>query len=144
MASPTDVKTYLAHWFQLGKKVVSDKGSISYHSANVIQGEHFSSQFEDCWSAIMAVKGEGLYLEGTEQTIADLLSPAWDVTDCARCDMPVPIQPVAIQSYVCPCNDLPGWPNTEVPPPRLPVKSQQHLAKMNDRLANISKESAQG
>jgi hypothetical protein len=141
MASPTEVKTYLAHWFQLGKKVVSDNGQISYQSANVIQGEHFSDQFESCWSAIMATQGKGLYLEGTDQTIAELLSSAWDVIDCARCDMPVPIPQVEIQSHACPCNDLPAWPNTEIPQPRLPINGHRHLEKIHDRLTNLSKES---
>ncbi len=144
MASPTEVKTYLAHWFQLGKKVISDSGQISYQIGNVIQGEHFSAPFEDCWAAIMAVEGKGLYLEGTDQTLAELLLPAWDVVDCARCSMPVPMPQVEIQSHVCPCNDLSGWPNTELPQPRLPVNSLKQLEQMHDRLANLSKASASG
>jgi hypothetical protein len=141
MASPTDVKTYLAHWFQLGKKVVSDSGHISYHSENIIQCEHFSAQFEACWAAIMVAEGKGLYLEGTDQTIAELLLPTWEVVDCARCQMPVPMPQVEIRAHACPCNDLPSWPNSDIPQPRLPVNSRQHLGQMQDRLASLSQES---
>jgi hypothetical protein len=142
MASPSEVKTYLAHWFQLGKKVVSDHDQSSYQPENVIQGEHFSAQFEDCWAAIMAIEGKGLYLEGTDQTIAELLSPAWDVVDCARCSMPVPMPQVEIRAHACPCNDLPSWPNTDIPSPRLPVNGHKHLERMHDRLSALSQESS--
>ena len=138
MASPTEVKAYLAHWFQLGKKVKSDSGRLSYQPATVIQGEHFSPEFEDCWAAIIAAEGKALYLEGTDQTIAELLSPEWEVISCARCEMPVPIPQKEFKPHSCPCIDLPGWPNEEIPRPRLPVSSLQHLEKMTARLAGRS------
>ena len=140
MASPEEVKAYLAHWFQLGKKVKSDSGHLSYQPAKVIQGEHFSPEFEDCWAAIMVAEGKALYLEGTDQTIAELLSSEWEVMSCSRCDMPVPIPQKEIKSRSCPCNDLPDWPNEEIPRPRLPVNRLHHLEKMTARLASFSKE----
>ncbi|MGB3300573.1 MAG: hypothetical protein WBA76_20100 [Phormidesmis sp.] len=138
MASLTDVKTYLAHWFQLGRKVKSDHGRLSYQPEKVIQGEHFSPEFEDCWAAIMAAEGKSLYLEGTDQTIAELLSPTWEVVNCARCEMPIPILQKESKPHSCPCHDLPDWPNEEVPRPRLPVSSYQHLRQMKNRLAGLS------
>lgn len=134
MASPTDVKNYLAHWFQLGKQVVSDDGQVSYGSDKVIQGDRFSPEFEDCWRKILAAEGKALYLKGTNQTIEQLLSPAWDVTTCTRCDMPVPIPEVEVAPYPCPCNDLPSWPNHDLPSPRLPIDTERHLQQMAERL----------
>lgn len=134
MASPTEVKTYLAHWFQLGKAVKSDSDTVRYQPKQVIQGERFSPDFETCWAEIIAAKGEALYLEGTDQTIAELLSPSWDVVSCSRCEMPVPIAQTKIETHPCPCNDLASWPNEEIPRPRLPVSTHDHLGQMAKRM----------
>ncbi|MEM6449266.1 MAG: hypothetical protein AAF703_03030 [Cyanobacteria bacterium P01_D01_bin.105] len=134
MASPQEIKKYLAHWFQLGKQVLHDNGQTRYKPETVIQGDHFSPEFNQCWEAIMAVEGRALYLEGTQQTIAELLSPAWEMTSCARCDMPVPIPQIEITERLCPCNDLPTWPNEELPRPHLPIDSHQKLGNLRKRL----------
>ncbi len=57
MASPTEVKTYLAHWFQLMKKIKSDNGRLSYQPERVIQGEHFShlGQIKDRLDSLIAL-----------------------------------------------------------------------------------------
>ncbi|MFK8183252.1 MAG: hypothetical protein AB8B99_07740 [Phormidesmis sp.] len=134
MASPIEIKNYLAHWFQLGKQVLNDNGQISYKPATVIQGERFSPEFERCWDAILATDGQSLYLEGTDETIADLLSPKWEMTQCARCEMPVPIPQVELAERLCPCNDLPTWPNEEIPQPHLPIDNNQRLNQLRKRL----------
>ncbi len=134
MASHTDVKKYLAYWFQLGKHVVSDDQQVSYRPEKVIQGDRFSPEFENCWTEIIEREGKSFYLDGTDQTIAELLSPEWDVVSCARCDMPIPMPQVEIKPHLCPCNDLPGWPNEEIPKPRMPVDSYNHLYHMKKRL----------
>lgn len=134
MATQTQVKNYLAYWFQLGKKVVTEKDSATYGLNRVIEGDHFSPEFEDCWQEILRSLNKEHYLEGTDQTIEDLLSSAWEIESCARCDMPVPTPEVAIAQVACPCNDLPSWPNEDLPKPRLPVNSQTQLARMNSRL----------
>jgi hypothetical protein len=134
MASSNDVKKYLAYWFQLGKAVLSDSGRVRYQPKLVIQGDRFSPEFEDIWATILANKDERLYLEGTDQTFAELLSPAWEISDCARCDMPVPMPVIELLPHPCPCNDLPTWPNEEAPKPRLPINSNQRLQEMNERL----------
>jgi hypothetical protein len=134
MASPLEVKHYLAHWFQLGKQVMSDDGRVSYRLQSVIWGDRFSPEFEQCWTEIMQNKGEAYYLKGTDQTIAQLLSPAWEIVDCARCDMPVPIAQKEIALHPCPCDDLSNWPNEEIPRPRLPINSRQRLDNLSARL----------
>ena len=141
MASPTDVKHYLAYWFQLGKQVLDDDGQTRYKTKTVIQGDRFSPEFERCWQSITQKSGESLYLEGTDETIAELLSPAWEMTRCARCEMPVPVPKVEHSVRPCPCNDLPSWPNEEIPMPRLPISTHHQLNRLREQLiANLQKD----
>ena len=134
MATQTQVKNYLAYWFQLGKHVVADDSSTTYLPKTVIQGDRFSPEFEQCWREILQGNIDTLHLQGTDQTVADLLSSSWEISNCSRCDMLIPTPEVVIQPVLCPCNDLPEWPNEEVPKPRLPVNSERHLSRLRDRL----------
>ncbi|OKH25052.1 hypothetical protein [Chroogloeocystis siderophila] len=137
MASEQEVRQYLAYWFQLGKKVILNNGQQVIKPKLVIQGDHYSQDFENCWQQLQSSNLNECYLEGTEHSIAELLSPAWEVDSCARCSMPIPIPSVGVSSLSCPCNDLPTWPNTEVPAPRSPVDSQVQLADIRDRLLEM-------
>jgi hypothetical protein len=134
MASPTEVKTYLAHWFQLGKKLAWRNGEAELLPQKVIQGDRFSSEFEECWQKIMSVNGQDCYLLGGEATIQELLTPAWTIDQCARCAMPVPMIEMGTQPLDCACSDLENWPNTELPNPRSPVSSQAKLNSISERL----------
>ncbi|MCJ8283417.1 MAG: hypothetical protein MJK14_27440 [Rivularia sp. ALOHA_DT_140] len=134
MASKTEVKKYLACWFQLGKKVFISNGAASLQPRNVIDGESYSDDFEECWQKVLSSKSGECYLEGTQQTVAELLSPEWDMVSCSRCDMPVPLRNLGMPSLLCPCNDVSNWPNTELPPPREPVESRNQLTKICDSL----------
>lgn len=134
MASPTEIKTYLAYWFQLGKKVCLPKEDGELLPQPVIRGDRYSPEFEDCWQKIIVNQGKDCYLEGTGQTIEELLTPTWTITSCARCDMPVPLVELGLQSLVCPCHDLSGWPNAELPQPRSPVSNVIRLSKIHTRL----------
>lgn len=134
MASATQVKTYLAHWFQLGKKLIWLNGEAELLPQPVIRGERFSAQFEDCWQKVMSVDGKNCYLEGSSETIEDLLSSNWDINNCARCNMPVPIIEIGTQSLDCVCSDLQNWPNTELPAPRSPVNNSVQLNSIRSRL----------
>jgi hypothetical protein len=133
MASQEKVKKYLAYWFQLGKRVMLNGGQEAILPSPVIQGNRYSQEFEACWQRIIESKSDS-YLEGTIQTIQQLLSPSWDIVDCARCNMPVPAIEIGIQPVECPCYDLPNWPNNELPAPRSPVNSTNHLNSIKDRL----------
>ncbi|MDW8202965.1 MAG: hypothetical protein RML75_17355 [Cyanobacteriota bacterium SKYGB_h_bin112] len=134
MASSQDVRQYLAYWFQLGKRVLSSGGSQALLPRVVIAGDRYSDVFETCWREIL-VNPSAYYLEGTTQTIADLLSPKWELLPCARCSMPVPMPSIGLaDSSSCPCSDLPMWPNLELPSPRSPVNSQKTLENIHDRL----------
>jgi len=138
MASEHQVRQYIAYWFQLGKKVLIHNGKEALLPQPVIQGDRYSEEFESCWQKIISPESGDCHLEGTQETIAQLLTPGWDVSPCGRCQMPVPIKTVGMPPELCPCNDLPNWPNTEVPQPRSPVSSQSRLIEIRDRLQRAS------
>jgi hypothetical protein len=131
MAASEQVKKYLACWFQLGKQVRLQKGQQLLHPQAVLAGgDHYTPEFETCWQQILAANPQECYLEGTSQTLADLLSDAWQITDCARCAMPVPMRDLGISDFACPCHDLNDWPNTDLPSPRSPISNQQQLGRI--------------
>lgn len=133
MATEQDVRKYLAYWFQAGKPVVSLQGD-SCRPELVIAGDRYSDAFEALWQAVLSKK-QAYYLAGTDQTVADLLSEAWEIDSCARCDMPIPAASVGVGAATCPCSDLPTWPNFELPQPRSPVSSTDRLNRLRDRLS---------
>jgi hypothetical protein len=134
MASPSQVRTYLAQWFQLGKRVVSQDGQHHYLPSPIFSGEEYSPNFEWMWSQISARNADRFYLEGTDQSIADLLSPRWQIESCARCQMPVPTSHTHWTCAICPCSDLTTWPNESLPKPRSPIQTQTHLRTICSRL----------
>lgn len=139
MASEQEVRQYLAYWFQLGKKVLIRNGQESLLPQPVIRGDRYSEEFEECWRLILSPDSGDCYLEGTEETVAELLTPSWEVAPCARCDMPVPLCNLGMPPLSCPCNDLSSWPNTEVPAPRSPVNTQAQLTEIRNRLLGAKK-----
>jgi hypothetical protein len=134
MASLHQVRIYLAYWFQLGKKVWLPHSQEAILPQPVIDGDRYSQEFETCWQKILDQQGKDCYLEGTNQTIEQLLSPLWEITPCARCDMPVPLLKLGVASLDCPCNDLNNWPNSELPTPRQPISNKPYLNSIQARL----------
>jgi hypothetical protein len=139
MATPQEVKRYLAYWFQLGKKVRQeiDNGERTYLPQPVLADNRYSQDFECCWQDIIGSNPDQAYLEGTDSSIGELLSSRWDVSSCARCEMPVPVRNTGMASLSCPCDDLDTWPNNEIPRPRSPVNSQQRLGAIRDRVTRF-------
>ncbi|MGG6293038.1 hypothetical protein ACQ4M4_01335 [Leptolyngbya sp. AN02str] len=135
MASKEQVKQYLAYWFQLGKRILIHNAQPLASPHNIVQGDRYSDDFEALWEEVQSHHAHDAYLEGTTQTIANLLSSAWIITSCARCDMPVPMLDLGLRADMsCPCTDLPNWPDTDLPAPRSPVPSTQRLQGISDRL----------
>ncbi len=134
MASQHQVKQYLAYWFQLGKKVLIRNGAESRLPQPVIQADRYSHEFEDCWKEILSPESGECYLEGTEQTICQLLSSEWEIESCARCSLSVPVKVFGMPATCCPCFDLPTWPNLDAPLPRLPVSTRLYLLNICNRL----------
>lgn len=139
MASSQQVKQYLAYWFQLGKPLILAHGE-SVLPQPVVEGNRYSAAFEACWQQVLASGGRDAHLEGTVQTISELLSEGWDLEPCVRCGMPVPIVQIGLQTGPCPCFDLPTWPNTDLPTPRLPIDSQTQFQQIRDRLSQRQKQ----
>lgn len=134
MAPQTLIRNYLAYWFQLGKSVIIRNGEAVCRPAPVMRGGAYSPEFERCWADIMVTEGRNCYLEGTTETLDQLMSNAWEIVECARCQMPVPTPTVARAAHLCPCNDLNLWPNDEIPLPHLPVDNQLHLSRLKASL----------
>jgi len=127
MATSIEVKEYLAKWLQMGKKVSINDAEIQL--PKVINGEHYSPEFEQLWEQSQRAIS---YLEGTNQTIQDLLKPEWEIINCTTCELPVPILSIGypgVQSCVCDDN-----PNLYTIAPRSPVKSSTYLQNISDRL----------
>jgi hypothetical protein len=139
MASTDQVRQYLAFWFQLGKGLVI--GQEIQRPEPVITGDRYSPEFEACWQRVMQLEGKNCYLQGTIQTIDQLLSSEWELSACARCEMPVPMLSLGMRSPGCPCEDMPLWPNTELPAPRVPVDSRAQLDQIRDRLSRLTQKS---
>jgi hypothetical protein len=140
MASPENVKRYLAYWFQLGKKVIIKNGDEAVLPQSVLNGHCYSDEFEKCWQIVTDLQNKDCYLEGTSQTIQELLSSRWAITPCARCEMPVAMIDLGIQGALCACDDLDNWPNNELPPPRAPIDSQEIIEEIRDSLNKKIKE----
>ncbi|MEH2144337.1 hypothetical protein [Nostoc sp.] len=136
MATKQEVRGYLAYWFQLGKKLITANGKASFLPQSVLDGDRYSEEFEECWQKILSPESGDCYLEGTHETIAELLTPAWEMLPCSRCSMPVAARNVGMPTLLCPCNNLPNWPNTELPAPREPIKTQDQLKTIRDRLVD--------
>lgn len=134
MASKHQVRQYLAYWFQLGKKVIIRNGDEALLPQPVIRGDRYSPEFEACWEKILSPESGECYLENTEETIAELLTPAWEIDPCARCTMPIPFRRQGMPAACCPCFDMPSWPDQETPQPRGPVSNQAHLLNICNRL----------
>jgi hypothetical protein len=138
MASSTEVKKYLAYWFQLGKKMIIPSRNISLSPSKIISANRYSVEFEDCWTLVADEKTGDCYLEGTIQSIQELLSPKWEISSCARCEMPVPIIQLGVQNGDCVCSDVEGWPNNDLPKPRTPVNNKGKLIEIQKSLAKNS------
>ncbi|WP_017293495.1 hypothetical protein [Geminocystis herdmanii] len=135
MASSAEVKKYLAYWLQLGKKIIIPSRNLSLCPSNIIQFDRYSVEFEECWALISDENTGDCYLEGTIQTIQELLSPKWEISNCARCAMPVPMIQMGIQPEGCVCSDVEGWPNEELPKPREPINSKERLQNIKKSLS---------
>ena len=133
MASIEQVKRYLAYWFQAGKPLISPRHNQRILPQSILAGDHYSPEFESCFRTLLLPPYRDSYLEGTVQTLNELLSSRWELIDCSRCSMPIPIDELGLVTG-CSCADLPAWPNTEIPQPRCPNTVQEQLKFIHERL----------
>ena len=141
MASRTLVKNYIAQWMQMGKSISLSTQGKQVSIYKIINGEEYSSLFNQLWDEISTTKADEAYLDGTDQTIDDLLSDRWEIIGCARCSLLVPSLDLGPRVPVCcPCDDLPTHPNLDLVAPHVPVKLSTAINELCDRL--ISKNDA--
>jgi hypothetical protein len=133
MATNEQLKSYLACWFQLGKPVISHKGEQPLLPQSVLSGDRYSPAFESCWQQIQEQAAD-YSLEGTNEAVSDLLNPHWDISACARCQMPTPLRVAGLPPEHCPCHNMSNWPNMELPLPRVPVNNALRLRSICHRL----------
>lgn len=138
MASPQQVKDYLASWLQLGKPIRVGLQQEPYSVQRVVQGDRYSPEFEALWQYVQGPESGDCSLDGVVPTVAELLTDQWEIIDCSRCQMPVSLPVAGIASSECPCHDLSNWPNTDLPQPRSPVDSGKHLRSIYQRLTLTS------
>ncbi|ERN39958.1 hypothetical protein KR51_00035580 [Rubidibacter lacunae KORDI 51-2] len=138
MASEQRVREYLACWFQLGKRLLLSNGREAYLPHPIFNGKGYSQDFERCWQLAIAPESGICYLEGTDYALSELLSPAWELPNCVRCEMPLPVKVLGVRSPGCPCADLLGWPDPDLPQPHLPGDSREHLQRIRDRVHALS------
>jgi hypothetical protein len=137
MASVQQVKTYLAYWFQLGRGIWMPGRTTALKFPQILSDNSYSREFELLWSQLQQPTiASYSHLDGTDQTIAQLLSADWEIDPCARCGLPIPLKTpgLPISTYTCPCADMSNLPNLELMPPREPVSSQSRLQRICDRL----------
>lgn len=139
MALPTHVKTYLAYWFQLGRGLWMPPFDHLVKPTVILSHGRYSEEFELIWRQLsepnMALQS---YLEGTTQTLGELLSASWDIQGCARCGLPVPMKVSGLPELVCPCTDMETLPDLEdLPAPREPVNDRVALQAVCSRLQAI-------
>jgi hypothetical protein len=133
MATELDLKNFVACWMQLGKGVYQPTGEL-IHLAKVLQGEQYNPEFETLWQDLSSFGLQNVYLEGTSVSLSALNTELWEIVPCARCTMPVALPIGNTASCICPCHDLQGWPNSELPTPRPPVANKAHFDRILKRL----------
>ena len=134
MASQTQLREYLSHWFQLGKGVCIGLDETHYCPSSTIYGSDYSPEFEDHWQRIEQAGLERCYLADTSQTLAELSQADWDIQSCARCSMPVAQKVGGITPLDCPCSEQSNWPNLELPTPQAPQNWNERIRDMGRRL----------
>jgi hypothetical protein len=135
MSNYDAVKQYFAQWLQMGKRVFVEKQNNFVAINRVIKGESYSDEFEHLWAEISDPGSGDVYLEGTNETVQELLGPKWETIGCARCDMLVPCLSAGPRDIpVCPCHDLGCFPNLDSIPARAPVITNKYLSNIITRL----------
>ena len=133
MATSQEIKSFIAKWLQLGKSVEHVDGVHRFKPSRILGYQGYSQEFEDWWQNFEN-DAQHWTLSGTDQPLSALYSPHWEITHCARCEMPVPLQVAGVNDFACPCSDLPTWPNTELPHPHTPSESASKLRQIRLKL----------
>ncbi|MFQ3613021.1 MAG: hypothetical protein SNJ68_04785 [Cyanobacteriota bacterium] len=132
MAAPNQVKAYVACWLQLGKVVLCNHpaGIDCLRPEPLLSLGSLSQEFQLSWHR-MSMDPWHCHLEGTHESLGQLLSPAWEISPCSRCGLPVPLPATPATAIgPCPCSDLKGWPNPATVPPRVQDEQFSQVATL--------------
>lgn len=131
MATPTELRHYLSHWFQLGKRLIIN--GTPHSITPTLNTDRPSPEFETIWQQALA-QPHLAHLEGSDKTISELLTGNWDIIECARCDMPIPLKKAGITDNACVCDDMTTWPNSDTLAPHNPINTNDRLLQLRHHL----------
>jgi hypothetical protein len=131
MATHQELRHYLTHWFQLGKPLILN-GTPDLITPT-LNTDRPSPEFEALWQQILETPHLA-HLQGSDRTLAELLTGTWDIIDCARCDMPVPLKTIGNIDNHCICDDMTTWPNSDTLAPHSPINTTDRLQQLSRNL----------
>lgn len=140
MASLAQVKQFIACWLQLGKRVLHTNGTLQFNPSSILNSQGYTPEFESWWK-MFSQDAKHWYLEGGDRTLEPLLSHQWEIVDCSRCAMPVPMKTAGVNESACPCADLELWPNLDLPQPHTPEHTDSKLNRLRQKLRQFEGES---
>ncbi len=134
MATHQEIRQYLAHWFQLGKPLILN--GTSHCITPTLNTDRPSREFEQIWQQILEMPHLA-YLEGSAVDLGQLLTGIWEIADCARCEMPIPLKAagIPISAIPCTCDNMTTWPNQNTLPPHSPINTTDRLHQLRKTLA---------
>lgn len=105
---------YVAHFISRGNVVVSNtKGKLIY-KGRVYQKIGYAPEFNEFWSELHDLADfEQLYLEGDVYCFGQFLNGSFEVGECVRCDLQIPI-PLGMHQYQGSCHLCDKHPTTNI------------------------------
>lgn len=105
---------YVAHFISRGKVVVSNTGGKLIYKGWVYQKIGYAPDFNEFWSELRDRPDfEQLYLEGDVYYFGQFLNDSFEVGECVRCDLQIPI-PLGMHQYQGGCHLCDKHPTTNM------------------------------
>ncbi len=95
---------YVAHFISRGKVVVSNTNGKLIYKDRVYQNVGYAPEFNEFWLKLRSRQDfEQLYLEGDVYCFRQFLNGSFEVGECVRCDLQIPI-PLGMHQYQGNCH----------------------------------------
>jgi hypothetical protein len=95
---------YVAHFISRGKVVVSNISGKVIYKGRVYQSIGYVPEFHEFWLNLRSRRDfEQLYLEGDVYCFGQFLNGSFEVGECVRCDLQIPI-PLGMHQYQGSCH----------------------------------------
>lgn len=105
---------YVAHFISRGKVVVSQTAGKLIYKDRVYQNTGYAPEFNEFWSRLRSRPDfEQLYLEGDVYYFGQFLNGSFEVGECVRCDLQIPI-PLGMHQYQGSCHLCDKHPTTNM------------------------------